>query len=151
MDWVSTDEFLKSQHECKGANEESKPAEFRKLTFRLPFNRASRDTKHSTFEKPNEHTYEWRAVFGGKRRPVLLIMLSGSSLGCRRVMACKSCRSNNQSTFSAEINIHFHGAKNLERPALLVFPKLLVCLDCGFAEFTIPENELWYLAKSNAA
>ena len=57
-------------------------------------------------------------------------------------MACKSCKSENQSNFNAEIAIHFPGRKGLEKPLVWVFPKLVVCLDCGFTEFAIPETEL---------
>lgn len=52
-------------------------------------------------------------------------------------MACKSCGSDNQSEFGAEINIHFPGRKGLDKPAVLVFPKLVVCLDCGFTHLTL--------------
>jgi hypothetical protein len=31
-----------------------------------------------------------------------------------------------------------------------VFPKLLVCLDCGFTEFAVPESELRQLVESAA-
>ena len=65
-------------------------------------------------------------------------------------MSCGSCGSGNQAEFSAEINIHFSGLKNLDKPSVLVFPKLLVCLDCGLSQFTLPETELCLL-KENAA
>jgi hypothetical protein len=55
---------------------------------------------------------------------------------------CRSCGSNNQAKFGSEINIHFPHLKDLDKPAILVFPKTVVCLDCGFTEFTIPEAEL---------
>lgn len=58
------------------------------------------------------------------------------------VMCCLSCASGNQAEFTAEINVHFPGLKNLDRPSVFVFPKLLVCLDCGCSRFTIPETEL---------
>jgi hypothetical protein len=38
--------------------------------------------------------------------------------------------------------IHFPGLKNLDKPAVMVFPQLAVCLDCGFTGFTIPEAEV---------
>jgi len=56
-------------------------------------------------------------------------------------MACK-CSSDHQSPFSMEMNIHFPGREGLDKPTVWVFPKVLVCLDCGFAEFVIPKNEL---------
>jgi len=33
------------------------------------------------------------------------------------------------------------GLKGLERPIVWVFPKLLLCLDCGVTEFTVPKSE----------
>jgi hypothetical protein len=67
------------------------------------------------------------------------------------VMACKSCGSDNQQELGSEINIHFPGGEGLDKPAVLAFPKLLVCLHCGFTEFTLPEGELHRLAKDAAA
>jgi hypothetical protein len=66
-------------------------------------------------------------------------------------MACKSCASENQRDFGAEINIHFPGMQGIDKPAVWAFPKLTVCLDCGYTEFTIPETELRRLAKGAAA
>jgi len=66
-------------------------------------------------------------------------------------MACRSCGSANQTEFGAEINIHFSGWKNLDKPAVLVFPKLVVCLDCGLTQFTLPETELSLLREAAAA
>jgi hypothetical protein len=60
---------------------------------------------------------------------------------------CKSCKSDNQSTFNGEIAIHFRGIEGLDEPIVWVFPKLLVCLNCGFAGFTLPERELSVLAR----
>lgn len=61
-------------------------------------------------------------------------------------MACKSCISENQQYFNAEINLHFPGLKNLDKPTVWIFPRLLVCMNCGFTEFSIPEAELRRLA-----
>ena len=61
-------------------------------------------------------------------------------------MVCASCTSGNQAEFAAEIHVHFRDLKNLDRPGVFVFPKLLVCLDCGFSRFTTPETELALLS-----
>jgi hypothetical protein len=57
-------------------------------------------------------------------------------------MPCKSCLSEDGRTFNAEIAIHFPRPEDLKKPMVWVFPKLLVCLNCGFTEFAIPETEL---------
>jgi len=56
-------------------------------------------------------------------------------------MSCKLCQSQNQREFNGEIAIHSPGLKGLDKPIVWVFPKLAVCLDCGFVEFAVPENE----------
>ena len=61
--------------------------------------------------------------------------------------SCPSCRSANQREFTAEMNIHFPGMKGLSVPTVWVFPKLLVCLDCGAAQFEIPDAERKTLAE----
>jgi hypothetical protein len=66
-------------------------------------------------------------------------------------MACKSCASDHQTDFGAEINIHFPGLKGMDKPAIWAFPKLTVCLDCGYTEFTLLESEVQRLAKGTAA
>jgi len=53
-----------------------------------------------------------------------------------------------QSTFPAEINIHFSGIENLTKPTVWAFPTLLVCLDCGFVEFVTGEDALRQLKGS---
>jgi len=66
-------------------------------------------------------------------------------------MPCKSCFSVNQKKFGGEMGVHFPGLKNIEKPVVWVFPELDVCLDCGNAEFAVPEEELRELAKDDAA
>lgn len=65
-------------------------------------------------------------------------------------MACKRCSSNKQSEFNAEMNIHFAGREGVDKPTVWLFPEIMVCLDCGFAEFTIPKVELLSLARDHA-
>jgi hypothetical protein len=66
-------------------------------------------------------------------------------------MPCKSCQSKNQQQFPAEINVHFPGIKNLTKPTVWLFPKLLICLDCGFVEFRIGQDELRQLNTPDLA
>jgi hypothetical protein len=56
-------------------------------------------------------------------------------------------RRSNQAQFGSEIIIHFSGLKNLDTPTVMVFPKILVCLECGVTEFTVPEPQLRLLVK----
>jgi hypothetical protein len=65
-------------------------------------------------------------------------------------MVCKRCTSDNQRAFSGEVAIHFPGLKGLDKPIVLVYPTLLVCLECGLTEFTVAEKELSILAAGLA-
>ena len=64
-------------------------------------------------------------------------------------MYCPSCRSSNESAFLSEINIHLP-LTNVNKPAVLVFPEITTCLDCGFMHSTLPEPELCQLRKGVA-
>ena len=64
-------------------------------------------------------------------------------------MPCASCQSDKRRVFNVEIAIHFPGLKGLDMPIVWVFPKLTVCLECGFAEFEIPERELRVLSEGD--
>ena len=66
-------------------------------------------------------------------------------------MPCISCGSEDLGKFAGEIAIHFSGLKNINKPHVFVFPELVVCLNCGFAEFAVPETELRPLTKGRAA
>jgi hypothetical protein len=66
-------------------------------------------------------------------------------------MACRSCGLENQTQFAGEISIHILGLENVNTPTVWVFPRLLVCMNCGLAEFTIAENELRLLGKGPAS
>ncbi len=57
-------------------------------------------------------------------------------------MECPSCGSNSQAEHTAEMIIHFSGLKNLDKSGVWAFPKLAICLDCGFSHFTVPKTEL---------
>jgi hypothetical protein len=57
-------------------------------------------------------------------------------------MLCPICVSANQEEFPAEMMVHFSGRENLDRPGVMICPKILVCLNCGFSQFTAPKTEL---------
>jgi len=48
------------------------------------------------------------------------------------------------------MGIHFPELKNIDKPVVWVFLEIVVCLDCGTAEFAVPEAELRELAKGDA-
>jgi hypothetical protein len=66
-------------------------------------------------------------------------------------MSCKSCESQKQRNLNAEIGIRFPGLDGLNKPVVLVFPQLLVCLGCGFTKFAIPETELRQLVENDGS
>ena len=64
-------------------------------------------------------------------------------------MKCKSCLSANQRPFPAEINIHFSGIEGFVKPSVWAFPRLMICLDCGSAEFILEDRELRAFREDN--
>jgi hypothetical protein len=47
--------------------------------------------------------------------------------------------------------IHFPGLKDIDKPVVWLFPEVVVCLDCGMAEFLVPKDELHQLQQSDSA
>ena len=64
-------------------------------------------------------------------------------------MSCQRCEFSQSRTFTAEINIHFPGYEGLIKPTVWVFPQLVVCPNCGFAQFSVPETELQALVAED--
>jgi hypothetical protein len=62
-------------------------------------------------------------------------------------MACRSCQAENVTEFGTGICIHFPPPEGLDEPPMFVFPKIAVCLGCGFTNFSLPETELRQLAE----
>jgi hypothetical protein len=46
--------------------------------------------------------------------------------------------------------IHLTGLKNVNNPGVLLFPSLLVCLDCGFLQYKVPASELPLLERGSS-
>jgi hypothetical protein len=56
-------------------------------------------------------------------------------------MACKSCESVDQRILPSEIAVHLPFVLGTPAaPHELVYSYLLVCLDCGFTEFVVPDD-----------
>jgi hypothetical protein len=56
---------------------------------------------------------------------------------------CKQCGSRSVAEFATEICVHIAGQENCVVPAVFIFPRLVIFLDCGtVAEFSIPEERL---------
>jgi len=49
------------------------------------------------------------------------------------------------------MGIHFPELKDIDKPVVWVFPEVVVCLNCGTAEFAVPKEQLRQLAKRDAA
>lgn len=52
-------------------------------------------------------------------------------------MPCISCHSTKQVVLPAELNIHFSGLENLDKPSVFAFPSIFICLNCGHSQFTL--------------
>jgi len=57
-------------------------------------------------------------------------------------VSCKRCVSDKQRVFRGELAIHFPGWEGLNKPHVWVFPRMTICLDCGFVEFELLAEQL---------
>ena len=57
-------------------------------------------------------------------------------------MACAVCSSLNESEFAGELMLHFSSPTPVNKPSVLTYPMILVCLDCGGARFETPVEDL---------
>lgn len=76
-----------------------------------------------------------------------MVMRSVDTSSEEGAVKCPSCKPENQAEFTAEINIHFRGLRNIDNPGVMFLPRVGVCLVCGFSKFTIPVTELALLAR----
>jgi len=65
-------------------------------------------------------------------------------------MKCDCGVSSTVKRFGAEVALHFPGLDGLKKPIVWVFPNVEVCLDCGAAEFVMPERELTVLRSGQS-
>lgn len=57
-------------------------------------------------------------------------------------MACPKCQSTALSVIPAEIRLYRNSPRTLSHPPMTPSPDILVCLDCGWSEFSIPRSWL---------
>jgi hypothetical protein len=57
-------------------------------------------------------------------------------------MRCVACQSDRQNDFPSEIALRFSGREDLEKQHVFLYPKVVVCLDCGWSGFAVTEAEL---------
>ena len=62
---------------------------------------------------------------------------------------CSYCGADRVQTVNGEVALHLTGIENLDKPATFVFPKVLVCLDCGASHFVIPGEARQSLARNS--
>jgi hypothetical protein len=65
-------------------------------------------------------------------------------------VSCRICESANVRWLNAEANLHFPGWRGLDQPSVFAFPRVLVCLDCGHAEFRVAIRELQLIRAGTA-
>lgn len=64
-------------------------------------------------------------------------------------MKCQRCGTSPAARpFNGELALHFPGLDGLTKPIIWVFPRVLVCLGCGFAEFVVPDEQVQMLRTS---
>src|SRR6185437_2126005 len=57
-------------------------------------------------------------------------------------MVCPKCKSGALSTVPAEIRLYRNGPRTMSHPPFSPQPDIHICLDCGNAEFAVPEKWL---------
>ena len=62
-------------------------------------------------------------------------------------MLCPSCKSARVAHFSSEMLIKFSGLQNIDKQGVLLFPRPVVCLDCGTLRCVVPARELTTLQE----
>lgn len=57
-------------------------------------------------------------------------------------MICQRCASNDQKKLSAEMAVRQSALQNFDRMGVIfLYHEILVCLACGFTEFTVSNND----------
>jgi hypothetical protein len=57
-------------------------------------------------------------------------------------MVCSKCQSASVSVIPAEVRLYRNTLRTLGHPPITPSPDVVVCLDCGWGEFSIPQRWL---------
>ena len=63
---------------------------------------------------------------------------------------CKSCTSSNLIELITETCLLFPGLTGLKTEPMFVFPKIIVCTDCGFVQSRLSDRQLEKVKKGAA-
>lgn len=66
-------------------------------------------------------------------------------------MSCDRCASYELKVLNGEVAMHWPGLEGLKKPIVWVFPEVIVCLDCGFAVFAVPDEQREQLRNDNSS
>jgi len=62
-------------------------------------------------------------------------------------MPCQKCGASSQRSFKSEMSIAFRGHENVNRAPVYICQDILVCLDCGYIELSLPPAKLEHLKQ----
>jgi hypothetical protein len=62
-------------------------------------------------------------------------------------MACNKCASANERSFKAELSVAFREIESLNQAPVYMSQDILICLDCGHTELTVPAKPLELLQR----
>jgi hypothetical protein len=57
-------------------------------------------------------------------------------------MVCPKCESTALSMIPAEVRLYRNSPRTMSHPPMTPSPDILVCIDCGWSEFSIPSSWL---------
>jgi len=60
-------------------------------------------------------------------------------------VTCRKCQSEACTVFPADVRIYINGSRTLSAPPVNPAPNILVCLDCGWSEFSV--SPAWLAAR----
>lgn len=65
-------------------------------------------------------------------------------------LTCGSCRSANTIELAAETCLHFPGLSGLNVEPIIVFPKTVICLECGAMQSNLAQSEIEQVREATA-